>query len=84
MESFAKRQAELQSEYRRRKWYSLVEAWGHDRCVESRDKGELKVNDAAMVYEGTIKAAQAETSYQPCSSGDNRFARFPGVSVFEQ
>jgi hypothetical protein len=62
---FDKRKGELERGAQREKWGQVLEAWAHQKCVEVKDEGRIKVNDDVLVYEGVQKAADA-AKFEPC------------------
>jgi len=74
MKEFDKKKVELENEAARGKWYSAVDSFAKERCVELRDGGKIRVNDEIMSYEGVPAAAKVSpfggerAGYQPCSS----------------
>jgi hypothetical protein len=78
MKEFEKRHAELERDAARAKWYTTVEAWAQERCVELRDAGRIKVSDEILSYDGnatpmrTLKIGKdgkelPGAGYVPCS-----------------
>ncbi|HEX2571931.1 MAG TPA: peptidylprolyl isomerase [Polyangia bacterium] len=76
MSEFAKRQAAIAADYRRRRGTAQVDGWVLQRCMEARNAGRIDVNDEVMSYEGGNPALRlpGEQKYEPCSGG-----RAPGL-----
>jgi peptidyl-prolyl cis-trans isomerase D len=70
---FDKRKAEIVREHERGKWAELVEGWTHQRCVETRDDGRIKVNAEVLEYEGVGKGSG---KYEPCAPPKSQFPMF--------
>jgi peptidyl-prolyl cis-trans isomerase D len=66
MAQFDKRKGELERQAEREKWGQLLEGWSHQKCVEVKDEGRIKVNDDVLAYEGVTKPG--ETKYEPCKT----------------
>ena len=67
MADFEKRKDEIVRDLERQKWAELLDDWSHQRCVDARDEGKLRVNDEVLVYEGLPPGKDRATKYEPCA-----------------
>jgi hypothetical protein len=68
---FEKHKGEELRKAEREKWGNVLQAWSKQRCVETRDEGRIKVNDAVLEYEG-LAPEKGEPRYQACGGGAPR------------
>jgi len=64
LKDFEKRRADLEREAARGKWYSAVDAWSKQSCIEARDAGRIRVNDEILTYDG-IPASKLPAKGEP-------------------
>jgi peptidyl-prolyl cis-trans isomerase D len=72
IEEFEKKKAEVVADFQASRWAEVVDEWSKRRCVEARDAGHIRVNQAVLAYERT-GPEEAKSSYQPCGSGGQPF-----------
>jgi peptidyl-prolyl cis-trans isomerase D len=64
---FQKRKDEIIRDYARTKWTEVLDDWAHQRCVEARDDGRIRVNDEVLAYEGVAPEKAHANKYEPCA-----------------
>jgi peptidyl-prolyl cis-trans isomerase D len=67
---FDKRKAELLRAAEQQKGDRLVDNWAHQRCIDKRDDGKIRVNSEVLEYEGVGRSL---LKYEPCAAHSSLF-----------